>query len=400
MKINLTDEISIRLNHPDDKKTFTETINKMDVDSLLELSENLNNLFNQNLSLKQNKGLVKLFNKVISHLNKVLITLPKHKIDNDEEDANLSISFRHDEGKRMHGAFFDHYVFRKITNRRTKILSTPETNLNKFKEFVRQSTLGLGINSQLGHKVIPESIHNTEKEGLIIIPGYSRQLYDKDRISFENEIIKNACLTGQPILAICAGSWTLWQSFGGTLKEVEHHVYSSMPYLVTDGGVGNNKQIHEVTLLNNTIVSGVMNRNIQTNPEVNSVHWMAPNETNIPNMLEICAHSRHSLQHDVLNRQGNIMVPENNTVEAFETKYGAPMIGIQWHPECYYSKQKTSEEQQRHLNLIHYMVKAGDTYRAKGYVLSELKSTLKLRQFSIFKTLAAMHDLEYMNLNV
>lgn len=70
-----------------------------------------------------------------------------------------------------------------------------------------------------------------------------------------------------------------------------------MPSLKVDGHVGYNTQIHNITLEDNTIVSGAMNNprrienlNLDPNPSVNSVHWLVPDARTKPNHLLIRCH--------------------------------------------------------------------------------------------------------------
>ncbi len=68
--------------------------------------------------------------------------------------APISISFRNDQGKRMHGAFYDHYAIRQITGHETIILKEPNQILNSFQEFVNSSTFALGVGDARGTRII------------------------------------------------------------------------------------------------------------------------------------------------------------------------------------------------------------------------------------------------------
>eukprot|EP01130_Rhizamoeba_saxonica_P014780 TRINITY_DN6492_c0_g1_i1.p1 TRINITY_DN6492_c0_g1~~TRINITY_DN6492_c0_g1_i1.p1 ORF type:complete len:128 (-),score=11.96 TRINITY_DN6492_c0_g1_i1:55-438(-) len=67
-------------------------------------------------------------------------------------------------------------------------------------------------------------------------------------------------------------------------------------------------------------------------------------------------------------RRGTTMETQTDTIEAFETKYGSPCIGVQWHPEAYYGYKD-----QTHLELINYMVLAGEAYIAKRSFLASFE---------------------------
>ncbi len=321
--------------------------------------------------------------------------------------APVIISYRDEQGKRMHAAFYDHYTFRHITQHDTKISCAEKSNTNQFKSFIEQTTLALGIGSELGDRVIPKThVKQDEPAGLLVIPGRSRNEQDTLRSAHEQKLIQEARRKGQPILAICAGSWCLWEAFGGKVIPVSDHLYANMPYIVTDGSLGNNKQIHRIKLTPATLVHGAMHIKqatpLRKNPTVNSIHWAAPDSTTTPNMLVVSAVAVPDADMVTNNRQGEQMHPEADTVEAFETAYGAPMVGIQWHPEAYYKTNPghkvDTDESQRHLNLIIYMAKAGDAYQAKRLMLEDLKlkmsqSTL-LGQHGLYKTCNSKEGVE------
>ena len=54
-------------------------------------------------------------------------------------------------------------------------------------------------------------------------------------------------------------------------------------------------------------------------------------------------------------------------VLTFESNMGAPILGIQWHPEGY-----NGDGAPVHKNLLNYMRLAGDAYAAKRNMLKEL----------------------------
>ena len=62
------------------------------------------------------------------------------------QKSNIVISFREEQGRTMHAAFYDHYVIRKITNQNTLITISPdiskdETNqkIKKLSDFINDS---------------------------------------------------------------------------------------------------------------------------------------------------------------------------------------------------------------------------------------------------------------------
>lgn len=294
--------------------------------------------------------------------------------------TSIVIGYRNDQGKRMHGAFYDHYTVRKITARRVNTAHSDHQSIETFVDFIKDSTFALGVGDDLGKKIIPAR-YETDRNGsgLLIITGRPRDSDDLNRKENEVKLIKDAKLRGRPILGICAGSWRILESYDGKTTAVDDHCYSSMPYIGTKGTVVNNTSIHAITVTDHTILSGAMSpkkfENIRQYPEVNSVHWEAADKDNLPNELEAVA---HSINHEVeapKNRQGAQMNPATDSIEAFETKFGAPVLGIQWHPEAYYNGKKDVESK-RQRNIINYMAEAGDAYQAKQRMLCELKKSM------------------------
>lgn len=367
-------------------------VRKKKVNQLIDLGDTLVFLWSKSNSDKEQKQLMVLLNHLINQLKPLLDFKVKIKEKKDSKIPIL-ISYRNDQGKRMHGAFFDHYTIRHITQSPTKVLVQDHHDIVQFKEFIESTTFSLGIMAQLGQKLMPARTHSLEKGGLILIPGYSRELNDHKRFNFEKEVIKWALLKGQPLLAICAGSWTLWQSMGGLIKKVNDHCYSSMPYIVTDGSIGNNKPIHHLSLERHTLIHGAMSAKGNTSFMVNSVHWMAVDESTIPQQLMISGRSSNASKEPVYHRSGDAMHPEKGVVEAFENKFGAPLVGVQWHPEAYFKRHEQLPSNQCHLDFIQYMAKAGVAYQQKKQMLEELKKKHPLTRFSVFQTIAAMHEL-------
>jgi hypothetical protein len=59
-----------------------------------------------------------------------------------------------------------------------------------------------------------------------------------------------------------------------------------------------------------------------------------------------------------------------NAVEAFETRHGAPMLGLQWHPEAYNPDQP---EYHANRNVMNFMARAGDAYEARRLTLRQFR---------------------------
>lgn len=293
--------------------------------------------------------------------------------------APVIVSFRNDRGKRMHGAFFDHYLIRQISEHDTLTTAHARANMAAFEAFIADNTLALGMQDALGQHIIPGHFSgNMDDAGLLFIPGYSRGHTDTLRTDHEKKLIATARLCGQPVLAICAGAWTLWESYGGNIRTTPGHLYSSMPYLLNNGTAGNNRQVHRVSFTVGSMLSGAAKwRKLGLpNLSVNSVHWQVVDEKTTPDIFETTAVSVPDSQIAPKNRQGFQLEPEAGTIEAFESRHGTPVLGIQWHPEAYFAKSITPQETP-HLNLLRYMVKAGDAFKAKRRMLNEFQSVFQ-----------------------
>jgi len=306
--------------------------------------------------------------------------------------APVDITLRTNQGKRMHAAFFDHYLTRKITDHLTTVSKSANQDETSFINFIKSAdhTFTLGMGSQIGNRVTPAVIAGLNSAGgLLFIPGRSKDDIDDIRKNHEEAVIKDALLRGRPILAVCAGSWRLWESLGGKLISVDDHCYSGMPYILSNGDAGNNVAIHRVALTSHSLVDDCMKIKGDTKvvkyPTVNSVHWMAPDPSTCPEKVIVSAKARADASMVVKKRCGNAMAPTDNSIEAFE-RYGSPTVGVLWHLEAYYQKNP-DKENKRHLNIVRYMAKAGDAYQAKQKMLTEYKSMVAplLNKFGTFK---------------
>ncbi|OJX14055.1 MAG: hypothetical protein BGO77_01690 [Caedibacter sp. 37-49] len=288
--------------------------------------------------------------------------------------APIVIAFR-DEGSGK-GAFYDHYTVQKATKYPTLISAHPKMRLKSLKDHSKTITYRLKHGVEQEGQVIPESIDNFSDQGLLFIPGRIRDNeFEPVRKEHEENILKQARLRGQPILAVCAGSWRLWEALGGKLEEVSDHSYGGgMIRLNEMGKIGYNKQIHRIKVESNTLLNDIMNISKETDrPSVNSVHWKAPSEKKIPSLVRVSAKAVADNKIAPNTRQGTQMKPQNDTIEAFENQYGAPLLGIQWHPEAYTKNDSDEMTPDKHIAILEFMAKAGQAYHHKRLMLKELE---------------------------
>lgn len=192
------------------------------------------------------------------------------------------------------------------------------------------------------------------------------------RNAYELELIQEARLRGMPTMAICGGSWTLLQGYGGEV--------STLPSKSHLGGLDQGK--HGLQMQPNTLLSGttpvLAKKDDREHSDkvdlVNSTHWATPHTDEDgfvkregsgedPNdLLEVSARS-----------------PKDQVVEGFESKFGAPMLGVQWHPEAYLVDSKarssaTGEAKAQSELLFQTFEDSTKTYARRQQVNDEIRA--------------------------
>jgi len=297
--------------------------------------------------------------------------------------SRIVIAYR-DEG-RGSGPFFDHYALQKATGYETAIALSSEMStaalLSNTRLVTEAMPYGISNPAALDKLVPPVTDLKDLSDGLLVIPGRARDTekkrpeVHKKRAEFQKNLIKDALLRGRPILGICAGSWDIWEYLGGTCKPVTAHCYrAGMPRILSSGLIGFNRQVHRVDIQASTCLASSISRT-STKPlikfPVNSVHWQAPDKITLPEGVIISAYSVTEPRFTPFNSAS----ADPGTVEAFEKKWGAPVMGIQWHPEAYNHSDKSEKYPDTQHSFLLYMAKAGDAYASKQKVLEELKKT-------------------------
>ena len=124
--------------------------------------------------------------------------------------------------------------------------------------------------------------------------------YSLERDEFELALINEALKKNKPIFAVCRGMQLLNVGLGGTLNQkIEHHWQEEF------SGTS-----QKVEILPNSRISKLLS----TGSWVNSFHQQSVKEL-APSLI---ATARD---------------PHDGTIEAYESKDGAPILGFQWHPE-------------------------------------------------------------------
>jgi gamma-glutamyl-gamma-aminobutyrate hydrolase PuuD len=304
--------------------------------------------------------------------------------------SGILVSFRL-EGKDNlgKGAFWDHYTIQKHTGLNTLAIHDPSISMNPLTNYITLTAHNLPY-SILDNGImrpIPAEITTFKSGGLLVIPGMAR---DSDthqppshqtRMLFETKLIQDSINRGRPIIAICAGSWKLWQTLGGSLADVTDHNYGGgMPRIGVNGGIGYNKMVHNVDISPSSLLASAMD--YRKKPAVqpteiqlpaNSIHWRAPSTATIPKNFQVCATAIRDNNIQIQTRQAIEMVPDEGTVEAFESIDGAPILGLVWHPEAFDWNSESEPHLANH-NALLYMAKAGQTFEQKQKVNSEIST--------------------------
>ncbi len=331
---------------------------------------------------------------------KTLVPFPPIRIQ-----APMVISYRgHASEKDAQGMLFDHMRFQQITKFPTRTLVPADQTLEKkieglFLDVLKKHPAQLLFGEKNKDKInYPPFVQSCANAGLLLIPGRVRAVEDEPiRLIHEYQVIRGALNRGQPILAVCAGSWRVWEQMvvwtqypnetnlpahnlshwhekNKTLVDVKDHNYNGgMIRLGVDGtGAVYNVQIHDIVAQPNSMVGAhLKNQNYRTT--ANSVHWKAVNPQKGPKNVTISATSASNPSLQKKSRQSEVMKPDEGVAEAFESTFGAPILGLQWHPEGY----KTTEAGGFHSNVVKFMAQAGSAYAAKRAMLKEFVSKSK-----------------------
>jgi gamma-glutamyl-gamma-aminobutyrate hydrolase PuuD len=324
----------------------------------------------------------------------------------------LTIAHR-DEGRGT-GAFWDHYTFQRITDRST-IASVPDNTHADFATHYMAEGKAKGHNYRgaLPHEPVTVPRSEGSGHGLLMItgsnygleseqprrskahtPSSSAELRNSVRARHEQTLLQEARLSGRPVLAVCGGSWRVLEAFGGQTRQLATKTHQSrqMPYLTKDGKVGGGGNIteHGVNFVRDSVLAGAMRDRKGTLPDkVNSVHWAAADEVRPgelagvkrygvekswflePQLLSVTARGVTDTQRPYLGLKGSDLTQRSlHSVEAFETRHGAPMIGVQWHPEAYNASHIDHAANKR---LVNFMAQAGDAFEARRAMTREFK---------------------------
>ena len=311
--------------------------------------------------------------------------MPKTRFGSDHLQAGIVISYRTEGKEPGKAAFFDAYTFASHSGFKVCFAASshPDVKQKHLADYIQTQTFNIpnALVDATIRRPLPVFVANPNAGGLLILPGMTRDSYEKNpslhqhRMAFETGLLKESLRRGRPILAVCAGSWTLWEALGGSITKVEHHNYTTMPRINAKGKMTYNVHVHDIVVQDDSLLadaldldSGKRGRSLP----VNSIHWMAPTRSKIPAGFQVAATAKTNPSVDLKTRQSTPMTPVQDTVEAFSSTTGAPVFGIQWHPEAFDFNKKSGADAQN-TSAIVFMAKAGTAYKCKQEMLGEFK---------------------------
>jgi len=313
------------------------------------------------------------------------------------------------EGK---STFYDHITFGRITKLKTTVLVPDGADNDPLRYFTQVANKALHTTFH-GHTdnhtvLIPPVKPGSFYDGLLVIPGAPRSKQgDPVRASYENRLIKEALLRGQPMLAICAGSWRLWEflwrQFIGEvelldcIEEVYGHSAPKMMSLSPNAPiVQDNTLLHGLQLGTESLVYSFMHAKpgdlsqsqnphspyrlippAPINMKTNSVHQHAPKVPTItnPSLQDRFKLGKHLIEIAAKSSSSDPDI-QSGSIEAFCLRFGAPVVGMQWHPEAFVPDHDEKDDErlkaaQYNQAFITNMAKAGQAYAAKRLLLSQ-----------------------------
>jgi gamma-glutamyl-gamma-aminobutyrate hydrolase PuuD len=290
------------------------------------------------------------------------------------------IIYRPDGNIRGKGAWFDHNAVQRTSDFPTAVFAPNGQHLDEYAENHGGARPPYAPSPAIVTR--PQDMN-----GLLYIPGIPRDKKESaeilaPRLREHEAAIREAINRGMPILAVCGGSWELWNHYGGSLVPVKDHSCSmGMPMLISGNKVGRNKQVHRIKPTDEGLIfRGAMQYDkhsaVNPLPAVNSVHWQAPSKDpdEIPAQFEISALSVHDAALAPKHRVGCAMKPEEGVVEAFESVAGAPQIGTSFHPEAYTANTDAQFHPEQFQHILKYMAEAGRTYLLRQQLNTEFSA--------------------------
>ncbi|MEW2034245.1 gamma-glutamyl-gamma-aminobutyrate hydrolase family protein [Streptomyces roseifaciens] len=162
----------------------------------------------------------------------------------------------------------------------------------------------------------------------------------RSRAAYELALIEQAKNLGMPVIAVCAGSWRLLEAYGGaveTLPAAERALHTDKNNV---WGLRHPVDAVSGTRLADAFTSAQPDAVAAlSGAPVTSTHWAAASEVAPGSFRQStqAAQNTDVRRHpdDILAVAARTSADGSSSVEAFETRSGAPVMGIQWHPETH-----------------------------------------------------------------
>jgi gamma-glutamyl-gamma-aminobutyrate hydrolase PuuD len=214
----------------------------------------------------------------------------------------------------------------------------------------------------------------------------AKRIYEEhvSRAAYELKLIGVARNRGIPVLAVCAGSWRLLESYGGAVRTLE--VTQRDKHKAKD-----TKETwalrHQLTLLASKTLIKTSRRDAEHDQlvdKVNSTHWAVADADAMPRRLRTGSLGARNMLVPSNMLDISAIDPDTQTVEAFESLYGAPTMGIQWHPESYLpgmlGADQPGDEAAQHISrsLFEFMVYAAETSAKRAVVINTFNTEARV----------------------
>ncbi|MEJ8675146.1 MARTX multifunctional-autoprocessing repeats-in-toxin holotoxin RtxA [Chromobacterium amazonense] len=203
----------------------------------------------------------------------------------------------------------------------------------------------------------------------------------QSRSAYELRLLDIARARGIPIMAVCAGSWRLLELYGGEVRTLRRS--HSRDQHKASNPAQTWKLEHELRLMDGKVLSQLTETQEGGDSKItgiNSTHWAAPTYDDTPEGRKL----RSGI--GVPSRWLSISAedPDTLTVEAFESRNGVPVMGLQWHPEAYLPGmpgEMSGTEEARALSyaIFEYMVFSAQTAQQRAELVASLKKHFEQR---------------------
>ncbi|MEN7431169.1 MARTX multifunctional-autoprocessing repeats-in-toxin holotoxin RtxA [Chromobacterium sp. TRC.1.1.SA] len=196
----------------------------------------------------------------------------------------------------------------------------------------------------------------------------------QSRSAYELRLLEIARARGIPVMAVCAGSWRLLEAYGGAVRTLRrtssrdnHKASGQNPWQLE----------HQLRLMEGKIPSQVMGSQVDADSNVegvNSTHWAVPVHEDTPDGPKLRDGAGTPSRWLSISAED----PDTKTVEAYESRHGAPVMGLQWHPEAYLPGmlgESSGSEDARELSraIFEYMVWSAQTAQQRTELVAAIK---------------------------